>query len=116
MTDREYRYNLVPFLEIRRFWKHREILGAEAVLTNLAGNVLAFLPFGSMLPVISRKARSIFRITLFSFEFSFFVECTQLITKVGTFDVDDLMLNTLGGVIGYLMFVMCNRMRRHLYG
>lgn len=116
LTDREYSYNLTPFLEIKRFWNNREILGKTAVFTNLAGNVLAFLPFGAILPVINRRTRSFFRIMLFSFEFSFLVECIQLVTKVGTFDVDDLMLNTLGGVIGYLIFVLCNRMRRHLYG
>lgn len=116
MTDREYRYNLVPFLEIKRFWNHRDLLGPVAVFTNLAGNVLAFIPFGVILPVISRRCRSVFRIMLFSFEFSFLVECIQLVTKVGTFDVDDLMLNTLGGVIGYLIFAVCNRMRRRLYG
>jgi len=41
MVPYEYRYNLVPFQEIRRFWNNRELLGDMAVFTNLGGNVLA---------------------------------------------------------------------------
>ena len=33
-----------------------------------------------------------------------------------SFDVDDLMLNTLGAVLGYLFFALCDRIRRHIYG
>lgn len=116
MTDREYRYNLVPFLEIKRFWNNRDIVGELAVLTNLAGNVLGFIPFGAILPVISLRCRGFFRIMLFSFEFSLMVECIQLISKVGSFDVDDLILNTLGGILGYILFKICNRIRRIIYG
>ena len=116
MADREYSYNLVPFLEIKRFWNHREMLGFMAVFTNLAGNVLAFLPFGAILPVISRRTRGIFRIMLLSFEFSLLVECIQLVSKVGSFDVDDLLLNTLGGVMGYVFFKLCDLVRRWIYG
>lgn len=112
----EYRYNLVPLQEIKRFWIYRESIGWMVVMTNLVGNVLAFLPFGAILPVLSIRCRGFFRITLFSFEFSLLVECIQLISKVGSFDVDDLILNTLGGAIGYLLFAVTNRIRRKIYG
>lgn len=53
---------------------------------------------------------------LFSFEFSLLVETIQLVSKVGSFDVDDLMLNTLGGILGYVIFSLCNYIRRKVYG
>ncbi len=115
-TEREYAYNLEPFKEILRFWTYREELGFLAVFTNIAGNVICFVPFGAILPVLNRKARNFFVITFLSFEFSLLVECAQLISRVGSFDVDDLMLNTLGGVIGFLVFTVCNRIRRKRYG
>lgn len=115
-TEREYAYNLEPFKEIRRFWTYREELGPLAVFINLAGNVLCFVPFGAILPVLNHKARNFFVITFLSFEFSLIVECVQLISKVGSFDVDDLMLNTIGGVLGFLVFTVCNRVRRKRYG
>ena len=115
-AGREYAYNLHPFREIRRFWVYREKLGLFAVICNLAGNVAGFIPFGMILPVIWRKTDSFFRIMLLVFEFSLCVEIIQLVWKVGSFDVDDLILNTLGSVIGYLLFSLCNVVRRKIYG
>ena len=43
---------------------------------------------------------------LYTFGLSLAIELIQLVSKVGSFDVDDLMLNTLGGVLGYLTFVL----------
>ena len=40
MEERQYRYNLIPFVEIRRFWVYRKQLGLMAVVTNLFGNVI----------------------------------------------------------------------------
>ncbi|MDO4345438.1 MAG: VanZ family protein [Eubacteriales bacterium] len=115
-TEREYAYNLELFKEIGRFWTYRQELGFMAVFTNIAGNVLCFVPFGAILPVLNRRARNFFMITLLSFQFSFLVECAQLISRVGSFDVDDLVLNTLGGVLGFLIFTLCNKVRRKRYG
>ena len=98
-----YHYNLTPFLEIRRFWEYRDQVGFGVMLANLAGNVLIFLPFGFFLPMASRY-RSFFVTIFYSFALSFLVETFQLLTQVGSFDVDDLLLNTLGGAIGYILF------------
>lgn len=115
-VNREYSYNLVPFLEIKRFWLNREVIGNFAVFINLAGNVLAFVPFGFFLPMLNRHTRGLFRMGLFTFEFSLLVETIQLVSKVGSFDVDDLILNTLGGILGYLIFALCDYVRRKVYG
>ena len=112
----EYHYNLVPFQEIRRYLRYPGLLGAYAVVTNLAGNVIGFLPFGAILPVLKRNMRRCWKVALLAFEFSAMVEVTQLITKVGCFDVDDIILNTMGGVLGYGIFALCNRLRRKYYG
>ena len=111
-----YHYNLVPFREIRRYLQYPKVLGTYAVVTNLVGNIVGFLPFGSILPVLKRNMRNFWKILLLSFEFSAMIEVTQLITKVGSFDVDDIILNTLGGVLGYGIFCICNRLRRKYYG
>lgn len=116
VTNREYSYNLVPFLEMKRFWNNRKIIGSFAVFINLAGNVLAFVPFGFFLPVLNGHTRGVFRMALFTFEFSLLVETIQLVSKVGSFDVDDLMLNTLGGILGYVIFALCDYVRRKVYG
>lgn len=107
----EYQYNLVLLKEIRRFWEYREQVGVYAMFTNLFGNVLIFVPFGFFMPMAS-KYRSFFATLFYSFGLSLCVETFQLITKVGSFDVDDLLLNTAGGVLGYIIFVVCAAIRR----
>lgn len=103
-TQRVYRYNLIPFVEIRRFWIYREQLGTFAVFSNIFGNVIGFLPFGFILPVIFRRMNSGFLICVSGFILSLTVEVIQLVTKVGCFDVDDMILNTLGATLGYVLF------------
>ena len=112
----DYRYNLVPFQEIRRFWIYREKVGFLAAFLNLAGNVIGFLPFGFIVPVMHKKMESFWKVSLLGFMFSLCVETIQLITKVGCFDVDDLILNTLGAMIGCGAFLICNKFRRWKYG
>lgn len=81
------------------------------MFTNLFGNVIIFMPFGFFMPMAS-KYRSFLATTFSSFGLSLCVETFQLVTKVGSFDVDDLLLNTIGGVAGYLVFVICAAIRR----
>ena len=50
-----YRYNLTLFKEIKRFWNMRYTYGWNVTLINLVGNVVCCLPFGFLLPTISRK-------------------------------------------------------------
>ena len=112
----EYRYNLVLFREIKRFWKYREQLGMFAMFTNLFGNVLIFMPFGFFMPIACRYKR-FFSALIYSFGLSLCVETFQLVAKVGSFDVDDLLLNTVGGAAGYILYAICNAIRRkYVYG
>ena len=101
-----YSYNLTLFKEIRRFIVHREILGYKAVMLNLAGNVIAFMPFGFILPEVWDQLNRWYTITLLGFLFSLCIEVAQLVGRVGSFDVDDLLLNTIGALIGYFAFVV----------
>lgn len=107
----EYHYNLELFREIKRFWDYRDQVGYFAMLTNLFGNVLIFVPFGFLLPMASRY-RSCFSTLYASFGLSLCIEIFQFITKVGSFDVDDLLLNTIGGVIGHILYVICDSVGR----
>ena len=91
-----YQYNLHPFAEIKRY------------LLNLLGNIICFIPYGFVIPVLSVRCSSFGKILLLSFLASLLVESIQLVSKLGSFDVDDIMLNTLGGILGYVLFRCCN--------
>ena len=108
----DYHYNLVLFKEIKRFWNYRNQLGIFSAYANLAGNILIFVPFGFFMPVACVR-RNLFATATEAFLLSLLIEVIQLITRVGCFDVDDLFLNTLGGVIGYIIFLISNVIRRN---
>lgn len=100
----DYQYNLVLFKEIKRFWNYREQLGIFAVTANLLGNVVGFLPYGYFLPVLWKKTDYFMSALLLTFSLSLAIETIQLYFKVGSFDVDDLFLNTLGGLLGFFIY------------
>lgn len=110
--QREYAYNLELFKEIKRFYHYREQLGMEAFLMNIFGNIVGFMPCGFFLPIVSRRGRKWYNNILLCFGLSLCIEVTQLVFKVGSFDVDDLLLNTLGGILGYITYQIVQAARR----
>lgn len=105
----DYRYNLTPFAEIKRYLTNHHYFTWENLLTNLAGNVLVFAPIGFLVPIIRKKGTNLFSVFRISLYLTLFIETVQLIFRIGVFDVDDIIMNTLGGVIGYLCFIVVQR-------
>lgn len=105
-TSSERGYNLVPFLEIRRFYIHRKTLGFWAYMINIVGNILAFIPFGFFYPIVGKYKGKFTRTIAAGLIFSLSVEIIQFIINVGSFDIDDIILNTAGCIIGYLLLLI----------
>ncbi len=116
-----YKYNLELFKEIKRYWYNREKIGTLFFLINLVGNVVVFMPFGFLVPVMYREQRkdvvyrghyfrSMLFVLLLGFLFSLVIEFIQLVTKVGCFDVDDLLLNTSGVLLGYIIYYISKKL------
>lgn len=112
----EPRYNLVPFFEIRRYIRNRQILGMEIVILNLMGNVIGFVPFGFLLPVVFPKMKKRWIVVSSGMLISITVEILQLYLRVGSCDVDDVILNTAGTAVGFVCYHICNSLRRKYYG
>ena len=102
-TLTDWKLNLMPFATIKAFWRYGTFTG---MFLNIFGNVLAFMPFGFFLPVIWERTRHWYITVILSFAMSLIVETMQLVGKVGSFDVDDLLLNTIGGFVGYIIFAL----------
>lgn len=107
-----YRYNLMPFHEIMRFCKYRDVIGFEMVAVNLAGNIVVFMPFGFLLPVIYKPLKKWYAILPLGICFSIVIECVQLVTKVGSMDIDDVILNVTGVWLGFVFLKLCCFCRR----
>ncbi|WP_162356545.1 VanZ family protein [Metabacillus mangrovi] len=95
--------NWTPFATVKRY-----LMVAETrpglMIPNLIGNFAGFIPFGILVPMLFKKCRSGWRMLLLSFTFSMLLECIQLSLVLGVFDVDDILLNTAGGAVGYVLY------------
>ena len=93
--------NFVPFKTIK-FYLFLADINLIIRIENLAGNIIGFMPFGFILPLLAKKFQKLSAVTLATFGLSLAFELIQLIFEFGSFDVDDLILNTLGGILGLL--------------
>lgn len=67
-------------------------------------NVLLFVPFGILVPIKSHFFKKWWNLILAAFISSLSIEMAQLLTGRGFFETDDILLNTLGAVLGYIVF------------
>ena len=93
--------NIVPFTEILRYE-----VGSTQFYLNVIGNILVFLPFGYFVSSYI-KATRVSHILLVTLITSFTIEFVQ--HYIGrSFDIDDILLNTLGGIIGLIIYRLFN--------
>lgn len=77
-------------------------------IENIFGNIIMFIPLGIFLPLLYEKFRSVKKVVLFCMCVSVCIEIIQFLSEfIGTYrscDIDDVILNTLGGFIGIILF------------
>ena len=98
-------YNLIPF---RSIGTQLENISEGWARYNLIGNIVPFMPFGFLLPIAFRKINSFWKVIGVGFIVDLCIEVFQYITKTGSFDVDDIILNMIGIALGYLFVKFIN--------
>lgn len=89
----DFTYNFVPFADM------------ISDFTNEILNIALFIPLGGLLPVLCERYRKIYHTVLFGIGTSFIIELLQVFTYRTT-DINDIITNTVGTMLGYL-FVKC---------
>lgn len=101
--------NWKPFYTIRNYvnviFHYPDSYYYEHCIINLVGNVVMFLPAGFLLPHLFKRMRKFWCFLLTTLIGILFIELLQLFALVGSFDVDDILLNLLGTILGYLAFL-----------
>ncbi|MGW3244061.1 VanZ family protein [Streptomyces sp. NPDC001070] len=94
--------NLHPGASLRQYYERYTVAGA---VRQVGGNVLLGMPFGVLLPVLAPKARGILRVVVTTGVVMVLVELAQgAVVQGRAFDVDDVIMNTTGALLGYLLF------------
>ena len=96
----DYAVNLSLFTDLVATYYEN---GIWMVIYLVVGNIVWFVPFGFLLPMIWQKLKVYYTIPL-GFCLSLTIELGQLISGKGMFEIDDLVLNTVGTVVGYLVY------------
>src|SRR5699024_3942675 len=68
---------------------------------NFYGNILWFIPFGMLQPLLQHRRPHFFSTVLLGMLLSLSIETLQFFLATGVADIDDLIFNTLGTVLGY---------------
>lgn len=100
------RENWVLFASVHNIYYSR--MDGLYKFMNIGGNILGFIPLGFLLPLVFFRRWSLILTAISIFFISFLFESIQRYTGLGVFDVDDLLLNTTGGLLGCI-FVMILR-------
>lgn len=95
-----YTVNLSRFSDLINVYRTRPLW---QFLRLFLGNLGWFAPLGLFLPILTNIKKPI-PVCICGLCFSLFIELSQLIFRKGVFEIDDLILNTLGTAIGYAMF------------
>ena len=106
----ERKLNLTLFKNLIYIFHH---VGHWEFARQFLGNIGWFLPFGFLLPLLFKKEN--FFITVFAgLVFSLFIEIAQFVFYKGIAELDDLILNTFGTIIGYVLFKILKKYVIHL--
>ncbi len=97
--------NLVPFNIIKDIYRNYDNYSIRFVYRNIYGNVLAFIPFGFFIRMFLKNNR-IRIIGCVGMLLSLVFELFQGVTMSGTMDIDDVILNTLGTVLGGIIHII----------
>jgi len=93
--------NFIPFYGIKEYIFSNSATIKKFAFANVVGNIVIFIPLGTYLSLFKNNKRVITNL-LFIFIVSLFIEIIQGILGIGASDIDDIILNCLGGLVGIL--------------
>lgn len=103
LSNRVRTFNLVPFHSIELYARSSTGSFKAFAISNVLGNIIAFVPLGVAFMVF-RSKKSVIKSTFQIFLISVLAEVVQWFLAIGVFDIDDIILNTTGGLLGVLTY------------
>lgn len=106
--------NMIPFLNTVKYILGGDNFNLNIILHNTIGHVLIFLPLGIFLPLLFKSFKVFPKFLICILSITLLIEILQFFLQIGQFDIDDIILNTIGSVMGYMVFKMFNKIIGHI--
>lgn len=105
--------NFIPFKTINFYLSSilNSSINKSIPLKNLVGNLILFIPMGIYLPYFLKKLNRVWAFIIVLILLLFLIELTQVVTRRGSFDIDDFILNMLGSMLGFGLWKMIFRQK-----
>lgn len=100
--------SIIPFKSLLDMINNN--ISVTRILENILGNIAIFIPFGLLLPIVQKDMSK--KIILYGLITSALIEIIQYVFALESSDIDDLTLNTLGTIIGYLLYKIIHKKAR----
>lgn len=99
------RINLVPFATLVDYVEQWQIghVNKRSIVVNIVGNIVLLLPLGALLPPLWNRKVSLKSLILIGIVASLLIEISQFAFNRGVCDIDDVILNVLGVILGYII-------------
>jgi glycopeptide antibiotics resistance protein len=100
----EISYNVRPFHTIGNYIMNDHHYNFNTWFINIFGNIGIFAPYGFFIPGLFKWFRIYARFISLFVAIIFVLELLQMVLRVGSFDVDDIILNSLGVTLGFVVY------------
>ena len=109
--------NFIPFKTIIEYVQRYSNGYWRLATLNLLGNLALFVPMGMALPCLFKKLNRFWKVTLTVLGMVVIIELVQGLLRVGSIDIDDVIFNVVGAMIGYeiIAIPIINKFLKRIY-
>lgn len=101
--DISFYINYIPFVETIKMFTN-DFADIHTALYNVIGNILLFIPLGFCIPLFFNTKNKLSKVILYGFTASLTIEVLQIFMPFNTTDIDDIIFNTFGAILGFIIF------------
>lgn len=102
--------NIIPFQSTYNYLMGSEYFNLNIILYNTIGNILIFVPLGIFLSFLFSRFRTFPKVMMIGFTITVSIELLQFFLQLGQFDIDDILLNTIGALLGYFVYMSISKL------
>ncbi|MBJ7997146.1 VanZ family protein [Bacillus mycoides] len=101
--------NFIPFRTINSY---SSTMGIRSSFINIIGNIIPFIPLGFLIPIVFPSKRKFIKSMIVCLIIIITIEITQYITYLGFTDIDDVILNQISCMIGYIFYLIYIKIKK----